>query len=309
VRKRFGADADHSGVRALTGRRLRLLGRRFGRRPDPRWVASMIGVIGAIGFIVMSVAWPRTAQAQENRGLAADTGEKRAAPPEALEHYERGRKEYLAGRYREALEELRAALELDPSSPNLVYNVARVYEDLAELDQAIKYYRRYRSLLPPDATAEREKTAKTIRRLEGARDEQTQAQIARQQEERTAVPPEPPESGDRSGGGSGRADLAFWLVASTGVALAAGGGVTGWFALRREKEVNDFVLGEDGSYEEREQLVKEANNFALASDILTASAGAAILTAALLFFTRSSEPDAAAAIQVLPGGAGVKLTF
>lgn len=256
------------------------------------------------------VAWPRATRADEGPEPGADT-ESKPAPPEALEHYERGRREYLAGRYREALQELRAALELDPSSPNLVYNVARVYEDLGELDQAIKYYRRYRSLLPPDAEAERDKTAKTIRRLEGARDEQTQAQLERMQQERTSQATAPPDPGDRTGSssGSGRADLAFWLVASAGVALAAGGGVTGWLALRREKEVNDFVLGEDGSYEEREQLVKEANNLALASDVLIASAGATILTAALLFFTRSAEPEPEAAIRVLPGGVGVKLSF
>jgi tetratricopeptide (TPR) repeat protein len=198
-------------------------------------------------------------------------------PAGAVAHYERGRKEYLAGRYREALEELKAALALDPHSPNLVYNVARVNEDLSEFDEAIKYYRQYRSLLPEDAAEERDKTAKTIRRLQGAKD-----QLAQQRRSEQADKPPPVSSG-------GRADAAFWLLAGTGLALAAGGGVTGFLAVRREHEVRDFVVGEDGTVEERTELGKQADELALASDVLSIAAGAAVLSAAVLFFSRSSD--------------------
>jgi tetratricopeptide (TPR) repeat protein len=214
-------------------------------------------------------------------------------PAGAVAHYERGRKEYLAGRYREALVELKTALALDPNSPNLVYNVARVNEDLAEFDEAIKYYRQYKSLLPEDAAEEREKTAQTIRRLQGAKDQQAQQQ-------RNTAAVTPPPAGAPS---NGRADAAFWLLAGTGLALAAGGGVTGFLAVRREQEVRDFVVGADGTYQEREDLGKEADALALASDVMSIAAGAAVLSAVVLFFARSDEPDGVEArVSITPGG-------
>jgi tetratricopeptide (TPR) repeat protein len=130
-------------------------------------------------------------------------------PAEALEHYERGRREYLAGRYREALQELKVALALDPNSPNLVYNVARVNEDLADLDEAIKYYRRYHALLPPAAHEERDKTEKTIRRLQGAKDEQTQQRIARERNAPREHPTPLARSGGRAPPAGGRVSARF----------------------------------------------------------------------------------------------------
>jgi len=220
-------------------------------------------------------------------------------PAGAVAHYELGRKEYMAGRYREALQELKAALALDPNSPNLVYNVARVNEDLADFDEAIKYYRQYKGLLPEDAAEERDKTAKTIRRLQGAKDE-----LAQQRRNEAAVKPPP-----ASAPSSGRADAAFWVLASTGLALAAGGGVTGFLAVRREQEVRDFVVGQDGTVQEREELGKQADELALASDVMSIAAGAAILSAAVLFFSRSDEPDdVKARLSISPHGGTLGLS-
>ena len=42
-----------------------------------------------------------------------------SAPERALEHYNRGREHYLNGRYRDALQELEIAVNLDPTSPDL----------------------------------------------------------------------------------------------------------------------------------------------------------------------------------------------
>src|SRR5262245_24814610 len=58
----------------------------------------------------------------------------RTPPDAAIQHYSIGREHYQAGRYREALNELEQAVRLDPASPNLVFNVARVYELLGEID-------------------------------------------------------------------------------------------------------------------------------------------------------------------------------
>src|SRR5262245_38941542 len=76
-------------------------------------------------------------------------------PPEALAHYNRGRAHYQAGRYREAVVELEKALSLDPQSPNLVYNVARVYELLGDMERSIAFYERYKRMLPAQEREER----------------------------------------------------------------------------------------------------------------------------------------------------------
>ena len=301
---RCGADAELERLRAGV-----LVPPYSVRRPRRRVARALRPTIGLLTCLIWLVS---PALAQERSGSASESSDRASPPPEALEHYERGRQEYLAGRYREALYELRAALELDPSSPNLVYNVARVYEDLGELDQAIRYYRRYRGLLPREAGDERDKTAKIVRRLEGARDEQAQAKAAALRERGGLRSPneQPPI---QSSPGNGRADLAFWLVAGTGVALAAGGGVTGWFALEREQQLSDFVLGKDGSFDRREQLRKQANRFALASDVMSVAAGTAILSAAILFFSRSSEPSPSrppsARVALLPSRHGAQLQW
>jgi tetratricopeptide (TPR) repeat protein len=259
--------------------------------------------------LLVSLAVPRdTLSAQTPPPPAPREDAMRApTPPQgAIEHYERGRREYLAGRYREALQELRQALALDPNSPNLVYNVARVNEDLAELDEAIKYYRRYRALLPSGAEEERDKTEKTIRRLQGAKDEQMQHRLV---EERNAPRVQPVAPAAPS---PGRADAAFWIVASTGLALAAGSGVTGVFALRREKAVGDFVLGSDGTLDDRTKIRKQADQLALASDVMSVAAGVAIVSAIVLFFSRTTDQvpvEARVAVSPQVGGLDLRLRF
>lgn len=254
--------------------------------------------------MLVTLAVPHeTVRAQPMPAPREDAMRAPTPPAEAVEHYERGRSLYLAGRYRDALTELKVALSLDPNSPNLVYNVARVNEDLSDFDEAIKYYRRYHALLPQSADEERDKTEKTIRRLQGAKETQLQQQrIAREhQEAEVKVTPQAAPS-------AGRADVAFWLVATTGLALAAGSGVTGIYAVRREKEVGDFVLGKDGSFDRREKLRKQSDQLALASDVMSAAAGVAIVSAIILFFARSGDPaPVEARVSATPQAGGIDL--
>jgi tetratricopeptide (TPR) repeat protein len=204
-------------------------------------------------------------------------------PSAAVEHYLQGRKWYLAGRYRDALVELKAALEYDPQSADLLYNVARVYENLRLFDEAIAYYQRYLERLPADADDERDKTDKTIRRLQGAKREFEQQQ--RLEHSRAA---ENPQSTARVG----RADFAFWLTGSVAGALLAAGGVTGVLALKKTDDVTTFVVGPDGSVAQRARLVSQADQLALATDLLLAGGAVAFTGAVLLFLLRDAEPDA-----------------
>src|SRR5437867_553112 len=90
-------------------------------------------------------------------------------PAEAMELYRRGRAFYDAGRYREAVEEFQRAHAIDPAAPVLVYNIAVVYERLADLDRALEYYRLYlRFRIPAD---ERHRVEAVARRIAGARSE------------------------------------------------------------------------------------------------------------------------------------------
>ena len=210
--------------------------------------------------------------------------ENEARPPsEAVDHYLRGRQWYLAGRYRDALVELKAALELDPNSADLLYNVARVYENLRLFDEAIAYYQRYLERLPQANPEERDKTDKTIRRLQGAKLEFEQQQ--RREQEQAAQNVEPRHS-------VRRADLAFWLTGGAAAALLAAGGVTGVLALKKTDDVGSFVVGPDGTLMQRQHMVQQADQLALATDVMLGAGAAALTGAILLFLLRDPDPDA-----------------
>jgi tetratricopeptide (TPR) repeat protein len=243
-------------------------------------------------------------QASDMHKPSIESQAQSTAPEAAIEHYQLGRKLYLEGRYRDALVELKAALEYDPSSADLIYNVARVYENLGEMDEAIAHYQRYIERLPADAYEERDRTDKTIRRLQGAK-----VELAQHDAERNSA-------AQQSQPHAGRADLAFWLTGGAAVALFAAGSVSGMLALKRTDQVSKFVVGKDGSYESRQELSKQADNYALAADLLLAGGVAALTGAALLYFLRDSEPEKPAGTPELSvsfsrNGAqlGVRATF
>jgi tetratricopeptide (TPR) repeat protein len=230
-------------------------------------------------------------------------------PAEAVELYRQGRELYQQGRYAEAAVELERALMLDPASPNLVFNVARVYELLGEIDKSMVFYQRYLRLLPEEDVEERERVQGTLRRLEGAR-----ATLAQRQQPPPEVAgdlrdPQPVRVQER-----GVADAAFWVTAGTAVALLVGGAVTGILAIGAEGQVRDFVLGADGLEEDRLALADRADTLALVADTLFAVGAAASVAAVLLFALRERTVErypgltgATAGLAPLPGGAALFL--
>jgi len=243
--------------------------------------------LGACVCLALWVAAPPWARGQDKAEAPAAT-EGPAEPgdraPEALKHYERGRELYQAGRYREALGELEQALALDPNSPNLVYNVARVHELLGEIDLAIEHYVRYQKLLTPDQKDEIARVEGTLQRLAGARDQ---------------VAPEPSAPQPRPNGPARRergvADAAFWTITATSAAAFAGGGGVGFMALQADQEVQDFTIGEDGDVAQRAKLAERADRLALASD-LTLLAGATLGVTAILLYALRTKPAREAAL-------------
>lgn len=236
---------------------------------------TMQNVRGCFRMLLMAAValCPLRGAAQSSGADAATSSEANTAPREALDHYLRGRRWYLAGRYRDALVELKLALEIDRDSPDLLYNVARVYENLSEFDQAIAYYQRYLAVLPAENVEERDRTEKTIRRLQGAKHEVS------------PVKPNAPSVVP----GFGRADLAFWLTGGAALVLFGGGGVTGYLALQSRRDVANFVVGPDGTIAERKKLVEQTERLALISDGLFIGGAVAFTTAALLFMLRERE--------------------
>jgi tetratricopeptide (TPR) repeat protein len=93
------------------------------------------------------------------------------AAPETAEagarhHFDRALELYRAGRYVEALEQLKDAAKLDPNGKDLFFNLALVHEKLGQLPEAIAALSRFREL-ETDAT-ERERARLSIERLRGA---------------------------------------------------------------------------------------------------------------------------------------------
>lgn len=246
-------------------------------QPKHRSRIARLAIVGLCVSLVLT-----TARAQD-AGQAGQTGAPIGGPPtqggrtppeEAIEHYNRGRAHYQAGRYNEAVVELEHALSLDPDSPNLVYNLARVYELLGDIARSIAYYQRYYAMLPVTEVDERERVAGTIQRLEGA-----QRHPLREPETKTVPVLVPMERGV--------ADGAFWTLATLSFAALAAGAVTGGLAVRAEHETQRFVLGRDGDLAQRHAKGETANRLALASDISVASGALGGLTSILLYALRS----------------------
>ena len=87
----------------------------------------------------------------------------------ARKHFEKARADYAQGAYREAIGELDAAHALDPNAKDLVFNLGVVHEKLADIDDALKWFKLYTSMnLTP---TERDRADAYVKRLEGAKKE------------------------------------------------------------------------------------------------------------------------------------------
>ncbi|HJL32676.1 MAG TPA: tetratricopeptide repeat protein, partial [Polyangiaceae bacterium LLY-WYZ-15_(1-7)] len=173
------------------------------------------------------------------RPAAAQEEETREPPSEAIEQFQAGQEHYLAGRYQEAAVALERALELDPGSPTLIFNLTRVYELMGELDKAIEFGQEYLRLVPEDDSEERANAERTLRRLEGARDWLALREAQEPPDLRRLAPRVLVR--DR-----GVADLPFWVTLGAGAALLVGGGVVGGFALRAQNQADDSILRTEG---------------------------------------------------------------
>jgi tetratricopeptide (TPR) repeat protein len=92
-------------------------------------------------WLLAALAWSIPSLGQGEAADAARTS------PEAQARYEAGVAAYEEGRYREAVERFKEADQLAPS-PLLSFNIAKVYERMADNRSALAWYRDYLRRLP-----------------------------------------------------------------------------------------------------------------------------------------------------------------
>jgi tetratricopeptide (TPR) repeat protein len=125
----------------------------------------------ALGFACLAAIAPPRPSYADDTNLANVAA--------ARKHFDKARAFYGQGAYRDAITELEAAHALDPNAKDLVFNLGVVHEKLADIEDALKWFRLYTTM---DLTAqERERADAYIKRLEGAKKELEEKQNAPQQ--------------------------------------------------------------------------------------------------------------------------------
>jgi tetratricopeptide (TPR) repeat protein len=225
-------------------------------------------------------------------------------PPEALQFFESGRAHYEAGRYQEAAVDMERALQLDPGSTTLIFNLARIYELLGDLEKAIEFGEKYLELLPDDMVDERERAETTLRRVRGAQEWLALRQAEQPPELRQLTPTVIVRE-------RGVADSAFWATLASGAGLLAVGGALGGVALAKRNEAHDLIIRDESDRNEQNDVMDRADRLALTADIFLAAGLATEIGALLLYllrvrtFEREVDEDegASARLQLGPGAA------
>src|SRR5262249_38957269 len=89
--------------------------------------------------------------------------------------------------------------------------------------------------------------------------------------------------------GIGRADWAFWATGGAALGLFAAGGVSGYLALKKRHDLEQFVVGRDGTLAQRGKLVDQTERCALIADGLFIAGGVGLAAATLLLLLRDPE--------------------
>jgi tetratricopeptide (TPR) repeat protein len=254
---------------------------------DARYLSTIVmrGVGASFWLILLSAVLPSLALAQAHE-----------PPPEAMTLFESARVHYRAGEYSEAATDLENALVLDPSAPTLLFNLGRVYELQNDYPRAIEAYRHLLAVTPASQPEERQRTQEAIARLSGAAEH---------------APPPPQESGEDERGPTfvrerGVADTAFWATFISGgiVGLVAGG--LGIAALVAHGQGDSFVLGADGTVDDRETYYSLARGLGTAADVLGGIGTAALIASGLLFILREHTYEQwSASLSIGPSAATI----
>jgi tetratricopeptide (TPR) repeat protein len=202
---------------------------------------------------------------------AQDAAPEASAHSHALELFSDGKTAYKQGDLQTAIKDLEAAYELEPA-PVLLYNLARAYEGLGELEKAVSAYERFLAAQPnaEDRGAIETRVATLKRQIEER--EQRQASAA-------AEPPPPSVVAPRS------PSIAPIFVLATGGTGLLLGGIFGGLALSENQTQNAPTT----SLKDAETAHERAGAFAIASDIGFVAGGALVAAGAIwLILDRTS---------------------
>jgi tetratricopeptide (TPR) repeat protein len=203
--------------------------------------------------------------------LLASAASAQQVDPRAAELYEEGARAYREGRFDESAILIRRAYEIEPH-PILLYNIARALESAGDLHGALEAYEQFLRDAPSDA----EQRPRVTRRVEVLR-------VELAPDERPREPPADPPVGPVDPGpiaqpGETEAPAAWpWVIAGVGVAATGAGIATGLVARDRESEADAAP-----DHETAFPLGREAEDFALVTNVLFIAGGAVALTGVIL---------------------------
>lgn len=221
-----------------------------------------------MGFVLIAALWT---------ALGAEPAEARA---QAAAHFQQAERFFNEGRYEESVREFEAANVLGPH-PDLLFNLGKCHERLGDLAEALSYYRSYVKAVPEaeDAGLVRVAIADLERQQRERGTDSALAAVAGDAPRALAVVP-----GTTSTPG-GRT-WTWVLAGAAGAGLATGVGL-GFGA----QTARDEMVRERHAAPEVQQLHDAALGRATGANFAYATAGAAALTAFILFFLEPTSPS------------------
>lgn len=261
---------------------------------------------------VALLAMPVTTQAQqpEAGGDKPAAGEdSNQAEYDAL--IEIATERYAEKDYEGAIAAFKKAYETQPSEPNILYNIGRLYEKTGDFESAIDYYERFVNEPDIDIDARQDAVAriKTLREVLKMREEKEKPADKEKPEEKekleetdktvVVTPPQPEPTPERKLG------LPITFLALGGASLAAGGAFT-YLTNQSSQAAEDATTLED---------LRTANDQGTTRALLADSffvAGGVLAAVGVVFLVRSGSSDSEGKAQLSPildrNGAGMGLT-
>lgn len=216
---------------------------------------------------------------------APDDGEASAAVERALDLFEEAERAYEAGEVERAVDLLVEARTFS-REPILSFNLARAYETLGRIDEALEAYEGFLAEAP-NVTDRGAIEIRIAALREQIAERERLARERREAEARAEHPDRTPS-------------LAPWMVAVGGVALVVGGVV---FGVLSTHERDDAVA--DPFHRSASASLDRAERFALTANVLFVAGGALALTGAIwgiVDLRRARSDDDAVALHLGPGG-------
>lgn len=219
-------------------------------------------------------------------------GAARAEPPR-VDHYEAGKRLFLARRYTEALQEFRRALAVAPR-PEVLYSMAQAQRMLGDCPGAVETYRAFLAGQPGEPLAE-----------------YARANIERCEAERRGPERQDPERRDPERSGPGRA----WYRDGVGDALVGAGAVAGIVGavIWRSGRSTASAVASAPDYQTFVQRRSAAGSALAEQEIGVAAmiAGGAAVVAGVVHYLRDAGPAPAPhdlALGVAPAAGGAVLS-